>query len=71
MWALPSSMPSPFAAGMASKGIKPVVAIYSTFLQRAFDQILHDVCIDAHPVVFALDRGGIVGEDGPHPPRSV
>jgi len=54
-----------FAAGLASKGLKPVVAIYSTFLQRAFDQILHDVCIDAHPVVFAIDRGGIVGEDGP------
>ena len=54
-----------FSAGLASKGLKPVVAIYSTFLQRAFDQILHDVCIDAHPVVFAIDRGGIVGEDGP------
>jgi len=54
-----------FSAGLASKGLKPVVAIYSTFLQRAFDQILHDVCIEAHPVVFALDRGGIVGEDGP------
>ncbi|MFH1152644.1 MAG: 1-deoxy-D-xylulose-5-phosphate synthase [Pseudomonadota bacterium] len=54
-----------FAAGMASQGLKPVVAIYSTFMQRAFDQILHDVCIDSHPVVFALDRGGIVGEDGP------
>lgn len=54
-----------FSAGLASKGARPVVAIYSTFLQRAFDQILHDVCIDAHPVVFALDRGGIVGEDGP------
>ena len=54
-----------FSAGLASKGFKPVVAIYSTFLQRAFDQILHDVCIDAHPVVFAIDRGGIVGEDGP------
>lgn len=54
-----------FAAGMATKGAKPVVAIYSTFLQRAYDQILHDVCIDGHPVVFALDRGGIVGEDGP------
>ena len=54
-----------FAAGLASKGAKPVVAIYSTFLQRAYDQILHDVCIDSHPVVFALDRGGIVGEDGP------
>ncbi|MCD4674727.1 MAG: 1-deoxy-D-xylulose-5-phosphate synthase [Desulfobacula sp.] len=53
-----------FSAGLASKGLKPVVAIYSTFLQRAFDQILHDVCIDAHPVVFAIDRGGIVGEDG-------
>lgn len=54
-----------FAAGLASQGLKPVVAIYSTFLQRAFDQILHDVCIDAYPVVFALDRGGIVGADGP------
>ncbi|MBT3311631.1 MAG: 1-deoxy-D-xylulose-5-phosphate synthase [Desulfobacterales bacterium] len=54
-----------FAAGMASEGFKPVVAIYSTFLQRAFDQIMHDVCIESLPVVFALDRGGIVGEDGP------
>ncbi|RTZ98542.1 MAG: 1-deoxy-D-xylulose-5-phosphate synthase, partial [Deltaproteobacteria bacterium] len=54
-----------FAAGMATEGFKPVVAIYSTFLQRAYDQILHDVCIDALPVIFAVDRGGIVGEDGP------
>ncbi len=54
-----------FAAGMATEGFKPVVAIYSTFLQRAYDQILHDVCIEALPVVFAIDRGGIVGEDGP------
>ena len=54
-----------FAAGLASQGMKPVVAIYSTFMQRAYDQILHDVCIDSHPVIFALDRGGIVGEDGP------
>jgi len=53
-----------FAAGMASQGLKPVVAIYSTFLQRAYDQILHDVCIDSLPVVFAIDRGGIVGQDG-------
>lgn len=53
-----------FAAGMATQGLRPVVAIYSTFLQRAYDQILHDVCIEALPVVFALDRGGIVGEDG-------
>jgi len=53
-----------FAAGMATEGLRPVVAIYSTFLQRAYDQILHDVCIEALPVVFALDRGGIVGEDG-------
>jgi 1-deoxy-D-xylulose-5-phosphate synthase len=53
-----------FAAGMATEGFKPVVAIYSTFLQRAYDQILHDVCIEALPVVFAIDRGGIVGEDG-------
>ncbi len=54
-----------FAAGMATEGFKPVVAIYSTFLQRAYDQIVHDVCIEALPVVFAIDRGGIVGEDGP------
>ncbi|MGD8769348.1 MAG: 1-deoxy-D-xylulose-5-phosphate synthase [Desulfobacterales bacterium] len=53
-----------FAAGLATEGLKPVVAIYSTFLQRAYDQILHDVCIEALPVVFAIDRGGIVGEDG-------
>lgn len=53
-----------FAAGMAAEGFRPVVAIYSTFLQRAYDQILHDVCIEGHPVIFALDRGGIVGEDG-------
>ena len=54
-----------FAAGMATEGYKPVVAIYSTFLQRAYDQIIHDVCIENLPVVFAVDRGGIVGEDGP------
>ncbi len=54
-----------FAAGMATEGLRPVVAIYSTFLQRAYDQILHDVCLESLPVVFALDRGGIVGEDGP------
>jgi len=54
-----------FAAGLAAEGLRPVVAIYSTFLQRAYDQVLHDVCIEALPVVFALDRGGIVGEDGP------
>ena len=53
-----------FAAGLATEGFKPVVAIYSTFLQRAYDQILHDVCLEALPVVFAIDRGGIVGEDG-------
>jgi 1-deoxy-D-xylulose-5-phosphate synthase len=54
-----------FAAGLATEGFIPVVAIYSTFLQRAYDQILHDVCLDGHHVVFALDRGGIVGDDGP------
>ncbi len=54
-----------FAAGMATEGLRPVVAIYSTFLQRAYDQMIHDVCLDKHPVVFAIDRGGIVGEDGP------
>ena len=54
-----------FAAGLALEGMKPVVAIYSTFLQRAYDQIQQDVCLQNLPVVFALDRGGIVGEDGP------
>lgn len=52
------------AAGMASQGLKPVFAVYSTFLQRAFDQVLHDVCIQKLPVVLAIDRAGIVGEDG-------
>ena len=54
-----------FAAGMAAKGFHPVVAIYSTFLQRSFDQIIHDVCLQNLPVVFCLDRAGLVGEDGP------
>ncbi|MEW6557973.1 MAG: 1-deoxy-D-xylulose-5-phosphate synthase, partial [Elusimicrobiota bacterium] len=53
-----------FAAGLATGGYKPVVAIYSTFLQRAFDEIVHDVCLQKLPVVFAIDRAGIVGEDG-------
>ncbi len=53
-----------FAAGLACEGIKPVCAIYSTFLQRAYDQIIHDVCIQNLPVVFAMDRAGIVGDDG-------
>ncbi len=54
-----------FAAGLATEGIKPVVAIYSTFLQRSLDQIIHDVCIPSLPVTFSLDRGGVVGDDGP------
>ena len=54
-----------FAAGLAASGSRPVVAIYSTFLQRAYDQIVHDVCLQNLPVIFALDRAGIVGEDGP------
>lgn len=53
-----------FAAGLAAGGMQPVVAVYSTFLQRAYDQILHDVCINRLPVVFAVDRAGIVGNDG-------
>ena len=53
-----------FAAGLAAKGFIPIVAIYSTFLQRAFDQLIHDVCLQNLPVVFAIDRGGIVGDDG-------
>jgi 1-deoxy-D-xylulose-5-phosphate synthase len=53
-----------FAAGLATEGIKPVVAIYSTFLQRAFDQVVHDVCVQDLDVTFALDRAGLVGPDG-------
>ena len=53
-----------FAAGMASQGLRPVVAIYSTFLQRAYDQIVHDVCLQNLPVTFCIDRAGLVGEDG-------
>lgn len=53
-----------FAAGLATEGLRPVVAIYSTFLQRAYDSIIHDVCLQNLPVIFAIDRAGIVGEDG-------
>ncbi|MDR0532591.1 MAG: 1-deoxy-D-xylulose-5-phosphate synthase [Verrucomicrobiales bacterium] len=54
-----------FAAGMATKGYKPVCAIYSTFLQRAIDMVIHDVCLQNLPVVFCMDRGGVSGDDGP------
>ncbi|MCE1229593.1 MAG: 1-deoxy-D-xylulose-5-phosphate synthase [Firmicutes bacterium] len=54
-----------FAAGLAAQGMRPVCAIYSTFLQRGFDQVLHDVCLQDLPVTFAMDRAGIVGADGP------
>jgi len=54
-----------FAAGLATSGLRPVVAIYSTFLQRAYDQLYHDVCLMDLPVIFALDRAGIVSDDGP------
>jgi len=54
-----------FAAGLASQGLRPCVAIYSTFLQRSFDQVIHDVCLQNLPVTFCLDRSGLVGEDGP------
>ena len=53
-----------FAAGLACEGLKPVVAIYSTFLQRAYDQLIHDICLQNLPVLFAIDRGGLVGPDG-------
>jgi 1-deoxy-D-xylulose-5-phosphate synthase len=53
------------AAGMAREGLRPVVAIYSTFMQRAYDQVMHDICLQRLPVVLALDRAGLVGEDGP------
>ncbi len=54
-----------FAAGLACEGMRPFCAIYSTFLQRAYDQVVHDVCIQSLPVIFAMDRGGLVGADGP------
>ncbi|MCD6186697.1 MAG: 1-deoxy-D-xylulose-5-phosphate synthase [Desulfuromusa sp.] len=54
-----------FAAGLACRGLRPVVTIYSTFMQRAYDQVLHDVCLQNLPVTFALDRAGLVGADGP------
>lgn len=54
-----------FASGLAAAGMRPVVAIYSTFLQRSYDQIIHDVCLQNLPVTFAIDRAGLVGEDGP------
>ncbi len=54
-----------FAGGLAAQGMRPVAAIYSTFLQRSYDQVLHDVCIQNLPVIFALDRAGLVGADGP------
>jgi 1-deoxy-D-xylulose-5-phosphate synthase len=54
-----------FAAGLALEGVKPVAAIYSTFLQRAYDQIVHDICLQKLNVVFAIDRAGLVGDDGP------
>ena len=60
-----------FAAGLATEGFKPVVAVYSTFLQRAYDQILHDVCMEALPVVFAIDRGGDCRRRRPDPPGIV
>src|SRR5690606_23412983 len=53
-----------FAAGLATQGLRPVAAIYSTFLQRAYDQVIHDVCIQNLPVIFAMDRAGLVGDDG-------
>jgi 1-deoxy-D-xylulose-5-phosphate synthase len=54
-----------FAAGLAAGGLRPVVAVYSSFLQRAYDQIVHDVCLQHLPVMFAVDRAGLVGDDGP------
>jgi len=54
-----------FAGGLAKEGLKPVIALYSSFMQRGYDQVIHDICLQNLPVVFALDRAGIVGEDGP------
>lgn len=53
-----------FAAGLAAGGLRPIVSLYSTFMQRAYDQLLHDVCINELPVIITLDRSGIVGKDG-------
>ena len=64
MSASPSSMRVTFAAGMATEGMKPFCAIYSTFLQRAYDQVVHDVALQNLPVRFAMDRAGLVGADG-------
>ena len=60
-----------FAAGLATEGFKPFAAIYSTFLQRAYDQVVHDVAIQKLPVRFAMDRAGLVGADGADPCRRV
>ena len=54
-----------FAAGLANEGMKPVIALYSTFLQRGYDQVLHDICLQNLPVVIGIDRAGVVGDDGP------
>jgi 1-deoxy-D-xylulose-5-phosphate synthase len=54
-----------FAAGLATEGLRPIVAIYSSFMQRAFDQVMHDICLQKLPVIICMDRAGIVGEDGP------
>ncbi|HNU72305.1 MAG TPA: 1-deoxy-D-xylulose-5-phosphate synthase [Thermodesulfobacteriota bacterium] len=54
-----------FAAGLAAEGLRPIVALYSTFLQRAYDQLFQDICLQKLPVIFAVDRGGLVGDDGP------
>jgi 1-deoxy-D-xylulose-5-phosphate synthase len=64
MRALPSSTQVTLAAGLAARGLRPVVCIYSTFLQRALDQVIHDVVLPALPVTFAVDRAGLVGADG-------
>ena len=60
-----------FAAGLACEGMKPVVAIYSTFLQRAYDQLIHDVALQNLPVVFAIDRAGLVGARRRDPPGQL
>ena len=64
-WASPSSTRSPAAAGLATGGLHPVVCVYSTFLNRAFDQVLMDVALHRLPVTFVLDRAGVTGSDGP------
>ncbi len=71
MWELPKDMPLPFSGGMAKDGLLPFCNIYSSFMQRAYDNVIHDIAIQKLNVVLCLDRAGLVGEDGPYSSRSI